>query len=255
MWGFVAHNPSFESTSMNRKKEKLQRFEAGLKAVMGDDNKLRPFVCEGSPLECQTFIVGFNAATEFPNPFWPFWKSDYGFDKAKWLERYKKERQSKPLAPGKTRRTAISPTRQRIDRITEAAAPIKCLETNLYAAPSRAAQHLASEGRHTACFDFLLTTIRPTAILVHGEEAADHLRGLLKAESLLADRFVALPTSWGSVHVRAVGHLSRGWSYASAEELGRSLRLAVEGAELDPTASVTRRKTRLTRDLTLAFRL
>lgn len=41
----------------------INRFEKELVALIGRPSVLRPFVYEGSPLECEVFIVGFNPAT------------------------------------------------------------------------------------------------------------------------------------------------------------------------------------------------
>lgn len=77
---------------------------------MGRPTSLRPFVCDGSPLDCEIFIVGANAATAMGD-FWDFWLPGVGMDKAAWFAAYKAARAQKPLAPGKTRRMAVSPTR------------------------------------------------------------------------------------------------------------------------------------------------
>ncbi len=188
-------------------KQDLQQFSDSLKAIIGDDNNLRPFVCEGSPLECQAFIVGFNPATELKEPFWTFWEPQYGFNKADWLKHYKQERQEKPLAPGKTKRNVISNTRRVIEWITDAATPVQCLETNLYALATAQAKELPAQHRSTALFDFLLSEIRPKVLLLHGKDAEQHLKKLST-----------------SAQVIAVPHLSRGWSEVKAKELGRQIR-------------------------------
>ena len=41
----------------------LDDFERALVALIGRPTDLRPFVCEGSPLTCDVFLVGFNLAT------------------------------------------------------------------------------------------------------------------------------------------------------------------------------------------------
>src|ERR1700735_3082953 len=112
----------------------LSAFESELKELIGRPSELRPFVCNGSPLECGVFIVGFNPATKMRADFWEYWRSGYGFDKEAWFKSYKEERQARPLNPGKTRRAQISNTRRVIEWIIEAASPIGCLETNIYSA-------------------------------------------------------------------------------------------------------------------------
>jgi hypothetical protein len=41
----------------------LREFALGLAAVIGRPSELRPFVCDGSLLDCPVFIVGYNPAT------------------------------------------------------------------------------------------------------------------------------------------------------------------------------------------------
>ena len=54
----------------------------------------RPFVCDGSPLECEAFIVGERVATTGLD-FWRFWSDERGFDRSAFLEAYKAERQER----------------------------------------------------------------------------------------------------------------------------------------------------------------
>lgn len=186
----------------------LQQFEHDLRAVIGEGVGLRPFVCEGSPLECEIFIVGLNAATELSGSFWDFWQPDVGFNRVAWFENYKAERESKLLAEGKTRRVVVSPTRRAIEEIVYAASPVKCLETNLYAVPTARAKELSPEQGDTRVFDFLLEAVKPQIVLLHGDDAAQY-----------EDKLVA-----AQVQTVPVRHLSLHWSKDEAGDLGKELR-------------------------------
>jgi hypothetical protein len=186
----------------------IQSFEAELTKVIGKPTDLRPFVCDGSPLECDVFIVGLNPATKMSEDFWHFWRAGHGFDKKVWFEAYKKDRQLRPLKPGKARRNAISNSRRVIDWIIDDASPAKCLETNIYSAPTEQAVDLVSEQRITRPFDYLLTKIRPRVIVVHGEDATRHVEG----------------KSLSGVRIIRVSHFSRGWSQESARALGQQIK-------------------------------
>lgn len=185
----------------------LDDFERNLASLIGNPTDLRPFVCDGSPLDCKAFIVGVNPATEMSADFWHFWRSGYGFDKPAWYEAYKVERQQRPLKPGKTRRNPISNTRRVIEWILEEANPVPVLETNIYAAPTEQALDLTSAQRLTAPFDFLMESIQPRVIVVHGNDAASHLQD-----------------KDPKANVIAVPHFSRRWSQASARLLGQQIR-------------------------------
>lgn len=151
----------------------LAAFQARLEMAIGKPATLRPFVCEGSPLDCGVFIVGFNPATEMSADFWKFWTPGYGFNKAAWFDAYKAERLNKPLRPGKARRNAVSPTRRAIDWICESASPLRCLETNIYATASLDMNSLGHEDRDAATFMFLVETIKPSVIVAHGKTLAE----------------------------------------------------------------------------------
>lgn len=200
----------------------ITNFERELADLIGRPTDLRPFVCDGSPLECEAFIVGFNPATTMSADFWQFWRSGHGFDKSAWFSAYKKDRQDRPLKPGKKRRNAISNTRRVIEWLLEEANPVRCLETNIYSAPTEQAVDLASVQRVTAPVDFLLANIKPRVIVAHGDDAVRHIHS-----KRLSGRIIN------------VSHFSRGWSQASARELGQQIKRecnAQQGAQADSPA-------------------
>jgi hypothetical protein len=185
----------------------LEEFEEALSLLIGCPTDLRPFVCEGSPLECEAFIVGLNPASPMKTDFWQFWRSGVGFDKARWFEAYKIERACRPLKPGRQRRYPVSNSRRVIEWLIPALNSVKCLETNIYSAPTEELHDLDHERRITAPFDFLLDKIKPGVVVVHGKDAIAHLRQK------------ALP-----IKVIEVAHFSRGWNERAAQDLGRQIR-------------------------------
>ena len=185
----------------------LERFEQSLSALIGKPTDLRPFVCDGSPLTHRAFLVGFNPATEMPADFWEFWRAGYGFDKQAWFAAYLKDRQDRPLKPGKTRRPAVSNTRRVMDWILQEAGSVQCLETNIYSAPTEQSSDLKSARRLTEPFDFLLDVVKPKLVVAHGKDAAAHLQARGIRASIIA-----------------VPHFSRGWSQSDARALGRRIR-------------------------------
>jgi hypothetical protein len=185
---------------------KLAEFEYALRTLIGEPTDLRPFVCDGSPLECKVFIVGLNPASALSQDFWSFWRRDIGFDKSQWFEAYKSERATRPLALGKTRRQAVSNSRRTIEWVVSEVGAALCLETNIYAAATEDYQSLAVAQRTTAPFDFLLQTIAPSIVVVHGKDAEAHVRSKVP-----------------NCKIIPVDHFSRGWSEAKARDLGRQV--------------------------------
>ena len=184
----------------------LEAFEASLRQIIGAPSSQRPFVCQGSPLEASVFICGFNAATATADDFWMHWKPSCGFDKDAWFEAYKTERLTQPLMPGKIRRSAVSNSRRVMEWVVESAAPVKCLETNIYSVPSAAMKDLDASSQQTQAFTYLLTVIKPRLVVAHGLPAAE----FLKRER-------------PEVQLITVDHFSRGWSKERAQELGRTI--------------------------------
>lgn len=153
----------------------------------------RPFVCDGSPFECEAFIVGQEVAT-MGLDFWRFWSDERGFDRDAFLAEYRAERQQR----GK--RDSISQTRKVVHYVIESAYPVKCLTTN------------ADDLR---VLQFLLESIRPKVVLAHGKYAQ-------RAISMLEYQGKVIQSK----------HFSRGVSFKNppfeAQRLGREIAAAVE---------------------------
>lgn len=204
----------------------LLEFEINLREKLEKHNRPRPFICNGNPLESEVFIVGINAATEMKKDFWDFWTQDLGFDKGKWLETYIVERKEKPLKPNKTRRNKLSNTRQRIEWITESIKPIKTLETNLFVKATPTAQELNSGDRKSEVFEYLLETIKPKIIFIHGNEVKDYFEKLYNI-NIAKDKIQLFKILGIDVKILAMNHLSRGWGMEKSVNLGETLKSEV----------------------------
>ena len=200
----------------------LSDFSRGMASLIGKPTDLRPFVCEGSPLGCEAFLVGINPASEMSIDFWDFWSDSYGFDKRAWFERYKVERINRPLKPGKERRNKVSPTRRVIEWILEEAKPTKCLETNIYAKAAEQALDLDERSRITAPFDYLLQQVEPKLVIAYGKDAIKHLQ----SQGFECEPSVGFPIKDAMPRLWCVDHFSRGWSKEKARGLGLRIRRA-----------------------------
>lgn len=192
--------------------DQLSDFRRSMVSLIGKPTDLRPFVCEGSPLACEAFLVGINPASEMSNDFWDFWSDSYGFNKRVWFERYKAERRNRPLKPGRRRRNEISNTRRVIEWILDEAKPIRCLETNIYARATAPGVHLDERSRSTEPFSYLLRQVAPRLVIAHGKPATQYLQKL----SVQCDLWCE-------------DHFSRGWSRQEARRLGLGIRKHVQG--------------------------
>jgi hypothetical protein len=175
---------------------KLAAFERDLRTLMGEQADLRPFVCNGSPLECGVFVVGFNPATEMTGSFWDHWRPGWGFCKEDWLVAYKEDRRNRVQRAGK-RYLELSPTRRGTERILKAFAPIPCLETNIYSTATPRARDLKRGQKDMEIFKFLLNAVKPRVVIAHGRKAAAAAKALGISES---------------AHLICAKHFSRGLS-------------------------------------------
>ena len=204
----------------------LPNFEKHLREQLKNHDKPRPFICEGNPLNCKIFIVGINAATEMQQDFWSFWSEEAGFNKAKWLESYKAERAAQPLKKGKTRRNTVSNTRKRIDWIVDATKPVKILETNLFVKATPTAKELKAGDRRSEVFEYLLETIKPEVIFLHGKQTIKYFEKLYDIK-IVKDKIGCFEILGTKTKVLAKKHLSRGWSEESTKELGKELKAGI----------------------------
>ena len=60
----------------------LKQFDKRIRELVPPNS--RPFLCEGSSLDCDIFIVGNNPGTD--TPFWEYWELPYGCRKSEWLD-------------------------------------------------------------------------------------------------------------------------------------------------------------------------
>lgn len=147
----------------------LVEFYQQLVTKVGSDEKLRPFVCRGNPLECEIIVIGINPATQMKEEFWHYFNKHEGFEFSKWEGDYINERKS----IGK--RSIFSPTRCRLNYLSNKLPEYKILETNVFCFPTEKAAYLTNQDKTTLVLDFLLKSVEPRIILVHGKEAREHL--------------------------------------------------------------------------------
>ncbi|MGH1415113.1 MAG: hypothetical protein ACRBB0_16610 [Pelagimonas sp.] len=140
----------------------LTRFRENLGKVVGQPTTLRPFVCEGSPLDSDVFIVGYNPATKMDGDWWRFWKEDYGYQKSEWFREYSAQR------------GAMSKTRAKIEDIVNTLSDVNVLEANIDARPS--AKKSEYPKPVTGPFDHVLRACQPKVIIAHGADAVKHLQ-------------------------------------------------------------------------------
>jgi len=96
--------------------------------------------------------------------WWRFWKAGYGFQKERWWKEYINQRGGE-----------ISKTRKRIEAIVADLSPVRVLEANIDARPSKQKSEYPTPV--TTPFDFLLAASAPKVVIAHGTDAVAHLQG------------------------------------------------------------------------------
>lgn len=139
----------------------LNQFDKKLRELVPPNS--RPFLCEGSPLECDLFVVGNNPGTE--TPFWEYWKLPYGCRKSLWLKDFWKRHAGEQ-----------KPVRRYMEVIFSELSGVNYLETNAYAPWSKWTSDLGKHQLSTEVFEFLLETIQPKLVFAFAAHAKKYLR-------------------------------------------------------------------------------
>ena len=179
----------------------LEEIDRRIRQLTGESPISRPFLCNGSPLGCQIAQVGINPGTD--TPFWPYWNTVTGFNKKDWLSHYLNQR-------GK-----LGSTRDRIELLCDALAPLRCLELNLYHHYSKSEAKLEQEHRNTKLFDFMLQSVRPRLLVVHGNSPIRHLERVLEV-AIEKEKFNAARIPGTSIRLEVFA-AKRHFAYVSRE--------------------------------------
>jgi hypothetical protein len=137
----------------------LKEFREEIEAYAFD--RCWPFICDGSPFNCEIFVVGYNAATTLRNNFWRYWSDEFGLDRDAFMRDF----------PEKN-----SGARPRLNEIVEGAMPEKVLETNLYFYSTAKKRQLPLEYKKHDGFEYLLFRIRPRIIFLHSDDPISFFR-------------------------------------------------------------------------------
>lgn len=209
----------------------LRTFEGGLRDLIGEGKELRPFVCDGDPLQCKAFIVGTNPATGMKSSFWHYWDETTGFCKERWREEYAAQRGA--CGDG-DKRKSVSPTRKRINEIVKAAAPsgsagrVSVLETNLFSSATQREKDLPAAQKRTEVFEYLSYAISPKVVFAHGKPVRRYFERKFRIQLPLDGGFADVSLNGRRRRIFAWRHLSRAkWPPGAAEKIGHAIR---EGA-------------------------
>lgn len=187
----------------------LKALDTRIRALTGESQSSRPFLCDGSPFGCEIATVGINPGSEVP--LWPYWSVPSGCNKAGWFAKHRElygRRKS---------------TRERLERFIAAVAPYRVLELNLYDEYSPELKSLEAAKRRTSVFDYMLGVGKPRVVLVHGDDPRSHLEALLSC-SLATDCFTKASYRDSAFLAYAASKHFRRASYADVEGMAITIK-------------------------------
>jgi hypothetical protein len=147
----------------------LSQLSGELRRLIGANEGVRPFVCNGDPLTCQVAIVGANPGTT--TSFWPHWSDERGMSKEAFLEEYRR------LHGGKYNRS-----RAAIERFVPLV-KARVIELNAHGKQSPRLKELAAAHRETSVLEFMLHAVRPRVVFCAGADAMKAVKAV-KAEKV-----------------------------------------------------------------------
>jgi hypothetical protein len=189
-----------------------------IRRVLHIETPSRPFIADGSPFGCEVAIVGINPGTAAS--FWNYWSDSSGFSRTQWVSDYY-------ARPG-ARRNA---TRNRIERLVPALAPMRVIELNAYPYSTRTEAEIPAHLKDPAILHLMLGVAKPRVLFLFG-----------KAPSRVVPKFLGLPPlelgttasvnyNGKPIHIFAESHLSRGWSYAAVDALAERIKQKILEAQ------------------------
>lgn len=164
----------------------LKDFRERLQNLMHDDH-MRPFTCSGNPYDCRIFIVGANPATVLKPFFDTYWSDITGFLRDKFDDDYLAKKKKRGIRPN-------------IEEFVHGASPIPCLETNVYATPSKHTKDLPDDKKNISIFEFLLREIQPDAIFLFAKDSIKDFEFRFNCK-LYGDRFLTVEVFGHKTHV------------------------------------------------------
>lgn len=170
----------------------------------------RPFVCEGSPFNCDVVIMGINPGSK--TPFWDYWSTEGGFDRAGWVAKFDDD-------VANLRKT----TRPRIERLVRALTPRRVVELNAYPYVTANERELAPLLRDSQIFRLMLQVARPKLVFVFGKSPAAEICKLAAIPRVKQGVFTPCRYANCSFTLLYESHLSRGWSFIRVDELAEKI--------------------------------
>lgn len=181
------------------------------------DEKLRPFVCTGSPLACDIMMVGYNPSRDMGLDTFDarIWNDKTGFDREHFVELY--DFAGHQQGENRWSRNHIF-QQNLIDELPDYAV----LETYLYSMITPKKSLVPPQHRHTEIFDWLVKVIQPKLIVTQNSEVSRYFERVTN-KTLKRNEFNAVMYQGQPCVILPISHLSKKWTFAEIGVLRESV--------------------------------
>lgn len=181
------------------------------------DKQVRPFVCTGSPLDCDIMMVGYNPSRDMGLSTFDerIWDDTTGFDREQFVEYY--DLAGYQRGESKWRRNHIF-QQNLIDELPD----YPVLETYLYSAINSRKSALSSEYRTTAIFDWLVKVVQPKLIVTQNSDVSRYFERVTD-RVLRRNEFNMVIYQGQPCVILPISHLSKKWTYKEVATLRESV--------------------------------
>lgn len=197
--------------------ESLTQFRQQLLAKLQQldlaDKKVRPFVCTGSPLDCEIMMVGFNPSRDVGLETFDkrIWQDTTGFDREQFVEYY----DLAGYQQGEARWSRNHIFQQNlIDELPDYAV----LETYLYSLITPKKNLIPAPYRTTAVFDWLVEVIKPKLIVTQNSDVSKYFERTT-GQLLRRNEFNMVMYRGQPCVILPISHLSKKWTFAEIAKL------------------------------------
>lgn len=199
----------------------LKKFREKTQLICNDVS-MRLFVCNGSPLDCQIFLVGINPAfTGFKKKesFWQFWNDEEGFVMEDFLNSFRKQRKQLGKPELTKSRDMIEVLRKSLSQ-----KEVSLLDTNVYLRATKRAKALTkTDKKDSGIFWHIVRTIKPKVLYVHGNKPMEVIRRELKLKSMKLNRFYNVKCDDFYLEIFWTNHLSYQMSKDDLRQIAKRL--------------------------------
>lgn len=189
------------------------------------EEKVRPFVCTGSPLSCDIMMVGYNPSRDMELATFDarIWDDNTGFHREHFVELY--DFAGHQQGENRWIRNHIF-QQNLIDELPDYAV----LETYLYSMITPKKSLVPTLHRNTEIFDWLVKVVQPKLIITQNSEVRRHFERVT-TKTLKRNEFNAVMYQAQPCVILPISHLSKKWTFAEIAALRESVLTFLEMLE------------------------